>query len=421
VATPTADRSLRAGRAGVAGPEAPDATGRSRAGEAACGGAPLSGRAFAAVAVCSFGGPLALAALVAPGLAADAGDSAGLAMVAAVVVFAAPLAIWLRYARHIAGPGGLYGFVDAAAGRRVALAQAAIWTFSYLLYVVYTTVQIVYDLLPAVLPSERRVQSALAVLIPVALAAVMIAGRRAALLVLGVMAVGQVTLAGVLDAVTVAQVTTPVSAFGTGAPAGSLATAGAQTSLLYVCGSLPLFLGGEVTRPARTIRRGLIGAYALTGLVVVLAVAPLAGAPGVLRTAVPGVSVMAQFAGSGAAKVLGVGIAVSVAGVMLCEYLALTRLAHAVTGMSTRSAAAVIGVVIVAAAPLSLLGPQAVYDALLQPSLVALWISQLIVFAVYPRFAVRRGGRRVPAWSLGVAASALAVYGLWVTVVSPAG
>jgi hypothetical protein len=89
------------------------------------GARPASTWAFAGVAVTSFGGPLALAALYAPGVVAgSASASAGLVMVAAVAVFAFPLAIWLRYARQVSGPGGLYAFVEAAAGHRVALVQA---------------------------------------------------------------------------------------------------------------------------------------------------------------------------------------------------------------------------------------------------------------------------------------------------------
>ena len=118
-------------------------------------------------------------------MAGAASASAGLAMVAAVALFAFPLAIWLRYARQVSGPGGLYSFVEAAAGRRVALVQAGLWIVSYLLYLLYTTAQIVYDTLPAVLPGERRYQPLLEIAIPVALAGVMIAGRRAALLVTG--------------------------------------------------------------------------------------------------------------------------------------------------------------------------------------------------------------------------------------------
>jgi hypothetical protein len=167
-------------------------------------GRPVSGWAFTGLAVVSFGGPLALAALIAPGIVAGTSASAGLAMVGAVALFAFPLLIWLRYARRVTGPGGLYSYVEAAGGRPIALVQAGLWIFSYLLYLVYTTTQIVYDTLPAVLPGERRYQPVLEIAIPVALAGVMIAGRRAALLVAGGLAVGQLALAASLGGVTVA-------------------------------------------------------------------------------------------------------------------------------------------------------------------------------------------------------------------------
>jgi amino acid transporter len=368
---------------------------------------------FIAVAICSFGGPLALAAQGAPGLIAGASASAALAMVAAFVVFGAPLAIWLRYSRHIASSGGLYAFVEAAAGRRVALLQAGVWAVSYVLYLVYTSVQIVYDLLPNVLPGERGVQTLLALAIPVAIAAVLIAGRAATLVVLGVIAVGQLALAGILDGVTVAHFSAPASSFAAGAPAGSLAKAGAQTSLLYVCGSLPLFLGGELKRPARTIRRGLIGSYVVTAAVIAFAVVPLAEAPGLMQTAVPGFTVAKIFTSPGLAQAIGVGAAVSIAGVITCEYLALTRLVHAIGRWRMRPIAIGIGALMALAAPLTLIDPQRFYSTLIKPSLVALWLSQLVVFLVYPRFATRVGARRLPAWALGSAASGLAIYGLW--------
>jgi hypothetical protein len=334
-------------------------------------------------------------------------------MLAAVVAFAASLAIWLRYAQHVGGPGGLFSFVEAAAGRQVALAQAAIWIVSYTLYLVYTTVQIVYDLLPQVLAGERRYQTLLALLIPVAIVAVMVAGRGPALLVLGLMGVGQLALAGVLDGVTLVHISAPASTFGTGAQAGSIAKAGAQTSLLYVCGSLPLFLGGELVAPRATMRRGLIGAYALSALVVTLAVAPLAAAPGLLRTNVPGVTVAQEFAGAGLADAIGIGVAVSIAGLILFEYLALTRLLHAIGRWRIRPITLAIGVVMLVAAPFSLINPDGFYNSLIKPSLVALWLSQLIVFAVYPRFAKRHRQRALPAWALTVVAGGLAGYGLW--------
>jgi amino acid transporter len=364
------------------------------------------------MAICSFGGPLALAALGAPGLLADAGGSTGLAMVAAVVVFGAPLAIWLRYARDVSSSGGLYAFVEAAVGRRVALAQAGTWIVSYVLYLAYTTVQIVYDVLPNVVPIGKGLQTALALLIPIAIVGVMVAGRAAALLVLAAMAVGQLSLAGLLDGVTVAHLSTPVSAFAAGAP-GSVAKAGAQTSLLYICGSLPLFLGGELKRPARTMRRGLLGTYLVTAIVIALAVVPLAVAPGLLGTAIPGVTVARLFASAGVAQAVGIGVAVSIAGVIVCEYLALTRLVHAIGRWPMRRIAIGIGATMLIAAPLSLIDPDGFYSALIKPSLATLWISQLFVFIAYPRFAAKRGQHALPAWALSAVASGLAVYGLW--------
>ncbi len=334
-------------------------------------------------------------------------------MLVAVAAFSASVAIWLRFARHVSGPGGLFSFVEAAAGRRIALVQAAIWIVSYALYLIYTTVQIVYDLLPQVFGGERSYQTLLALLIPALIVGVMVGGTKAALLVLGLMGVGQLALAGALDGVTLAHVSTPVSTFGTSVDAGSIGKAGADTSLLYICGSLPLFLGGDIAFPARTMRRGLIGAFALSALVVVLAVAPLAGAPGLMRTSIPGVTVAQEFSGSGLAHAIGIGVAVSIAGLILFEYLALTRLLHAIGRWRIRPITLVIGAAMMIAAPFSLINPDGFYNTLIKPSLVALWLSQLIVFAVYPRFAKRHGQPMLAAWGLAVVAGGLAGYGLW--------
>jgi hypothetical protein len=405
-----------------AGPAATGGAAADAGVAAAPGGAPrpIGQWAYAGVAVTSFGGPLALAALFAPSIAGGASSSAGLAMVVAAAAFVFPLAVWLGYARHVSSSGGLYSFTEAAAGRRIALVQAALWALSYLLYVVYTTAQVVYDTLPAVLPGERRYQALLEVVIPVALAGVMIAGRRAAFAVIGLLAAGQLAIAAALSGVTLANVPVAASSFGGSAPAGSLAIAGGQTALLYICGSLPFFLGGELggdlRRAFRITRRGILGAYLATVAVTIAAVAPLAADPALLRAQIPGMAVAQRFAGHGFAVTVGIGGAVSVAGVILVEYLALSRLTTAVTAWPLRRVVIGIGVVMVATAPLLLFNPQAIYDDLLTPSLFALWLSELVTFAVYPRFVARRGGRLLPAVVLAAAASALAVYGLWTTI-----
>ncbi|HWG00788.1 MAG TPA: hypothetical protein VG164_02925 [Trebonia sp.] len=123
-----------------------------------------------------------------------------------------------------------------------------------------------------------------------------------------------------------------------------------------------------------------------------------------------------RFAGHGFAVTVGVAVAASIAGVMLVEYLALSRLITAVTAWPPRRVIIAIGAVIVAAAPVTLINPNAFYDDLLKPSLIALWLSQLIVFAVYPRFAARRGSRKPPVWLLTAASVAFSGYGLWAVI-----
>jgi hypothetical protein len=120
-----------------------------------------------------------------------------------------------------------------------------------------------------------------------------------------------------------------------------------------------------------------------------------------------------RFAGHGFAVAVGIGVAVSIAGVIVVEYLALSRLTVAVTAWPLRRVVVGIGIIMVATGPLLLINPDQIYDDLLTPSVFALWLSQLVTFAVYPRFVARRGGRMLPALALAAGASAMAVYGLW--------
>ena len=375
----------------------------------------LSSGGFLAIAIVSIGGPLALAALYVPGIVRDASASAGLVTVIAPIAFAFPLLIWLRYAREIASSGGLFSFVEAAAGRRVALIQAAIWTVSYLLYLVYTTVYVVYDVLPTVLPGVRPYRSTLEVAIPILLALVVIAGRSPAVFALAVIAVGQLVLVGFLAVVAIAHAH-PMSSFGTTSAAGDIASASGNTALLFVCGSLPFFFGGEVARPERTIRRGVIAAYLLVAVAVIAAVFPLAANPAFTRASIPGVSVVSVYVGHGAGVAVGIGVAASVVGVMLVEYLALTRLMHAVRGVGISSASRLIAIPLVIAGPLSLIDPDRFYDDLLKPSLIALWLSQIMVVAVFPLFLRARNALRPQGIVLALGATALMVFGLYSTI-----
>jgi hypothetical protein len=81
---------------------------------------------------------------------------------------------------------------------------------------------------------------------------------------------------------------------------------------------------------------------------------------------------------------------------------------HWLHGPPVQTVLAWIAVPFVGADAISLIDPDRFYDDLIKPSLGALFVSQLVVFALFPRF--RRGPLALGA--AGVA-SALAVWGLY--------
>ncbi len=117
----------------------------------------------------------------------------------------------------------------------------------------------------------------------------------------------------------------------------------------------------------RVTRRGLLGAYLATVVVIIAAVAPLAADPALAQGEIPGMAVAERFVGHGFAVTVGIGVAVSVAGVILVEYLALSRLTAAVTAWPLRRVIIGIGVIMVATGPVLLINPQRIYDTLITP------------------------------------------------------
>src|SRR4051812_10950080 len=143
---------------------------------------PLSPALFAGFAVASIGGPPAPAALYVPG-AADM-RSAGLLTPLRALRYSPPLLVWVRFSRDAVSPAGLAGFVEAAAGRRLALVQAAVWTVSYFLYLPYTVTDIVYEMLAVVFPGIEPWRPLLEVTIPIGIVALLLVGTLPALRVL---------------------------------------------------------------------------------------------------------------------------------------------------------------------------------------------------------------------------------------------
>lgn len=363
---------------------------------------------FVGFAIASIGGPLALPNFL-PGAVGDSIDSAGLVVLLAVAVFAAPLALWLAYSRRVVSPGGLTAFVAAAAGRRAALVHGWIWAIAYFLYLPYTITFVVYDVLPPVFPGIAPYRRPLEVILPVAIVLLVLAPVRWALAGLLVVGVAQLVLMLVLGGVEFTHL--PVR-FAAHPGVDPTARAVGGTALLFVCASLPLYFGAEVRGGSRTVRRGVAAAVAVVGACFFVTALGLSTVPEALLGFPVPAEAVAHFYGSRALGVaVGLAIAAGTLALIVAEYLALGRLLHWLHGPPLQRVLLWIAGPFVAADALSLIDPQAFYDKLLKPSLGALFISQLIVFLVFPLF--QRGVRWLPVVAV---ASGLAGWGFYTLV-----
>ena len=364
--------------------------------------------------------PLALLALFVPGELGTGGLSSELITVGGVVTFGAPLLVWRRYAGAVAGPGGLYSFVEAAAGKGVARVHGGIWTVSYFLYLPSTVAQVVYQILPDAYPHLGGYRVLLEIAIPVAMVVGLCLFRLTLLSVTAVVAVALVPLGAVLGAVEVTHAGASAAGFGLHVPAALAARRAGTVSLLFVCASLPLYLGGEIRKAKANTARSLPLALGVGAAACTMAAVTIGRVPATLLTGVvPGSTVAAAFSGAVLARLVTIGTAASLLTLVLLEFVALTRLLTAMTPLSPRPAELLVGAAFVTSAVVSLIGPEATYEQLLKPSLVALYLAQLVVFLVYPRFRSLQGRLRAHDVIVAAVASCLMVYGL-LTVVAPA-
>jgi hypothetical protein len=366
------------------------------------------------LAVASIGGPLALGGLYLPAPLGDAVASSGLATVIAIVAFAAPVAIWLSYSRRIVSAGGLTAFVEAGAGRRVAYAQAGIWAISYALYLPFTVTDVVYEHLPEVFPGLADYRTELQLALPVAICALVLVRVTVALVLLLVSAIAQLGLLLALGVVEFANAPEPAHSLAPHVGAGPLFDGALGLSLLFVCASLPLFFGGEV-RGSRTMRMAILTAFCVVSAYLLFVAIPFSQMPPELRAAEnPGMAIAEAYSSHSLAVAIGLGSVVSIVGLIVIEFLALGRLAHYVLDVPVRTALAVIAVPFIAIDAISLIDPEGIYEGILRPALIALFIAQGIVFLAYPLY--RRGLDRrgwIAPSMVAMLAAALMFYGLY--------
>ena len=363
-------------------------------------------------AVASIGGPLALLSFL-PGTAGDGTDSAGLVVALALAVFAAPLGIWMAFSRRIASAGGLSAFVEASAGRRAAVAHGWIWAFAYFLYLPYTITFVVYDLLPPVFPGVHAYRAALELIVPVAIVAFVFLPVRVVLAALGVLGAAQVVALLVVAAF---EYSHAGASFASNPNLNDTGRATGGAALLFVCASLPLYFGSELRGGGRAMRWVLAASVAIVGAAFLVSAVPLGSLPDALReSAVPGAAIAQAYSGRALAVIVGLLTALGTLALVVAEYLALARLLRWLHGIPLRTSYAWIALPFLALDALSLVDPNRFYDDALKPSLGALFVSQLVVFALFPRF------RRSPA-AIGAAAvaSGLAAWGLYVLITGSA-
>lgn len=388
----------------------PATRGPTAGGRGAGGFSPLL---FVGFAIASIGGPLALLNFL-PATAGDEGiESAGRVVALAVAVFAAPLTLWLVYSRRVVSRGGLTAFVEAAAGRRAALVHGWIWALAYFLYLPYTITFVVYDVLAPVFPGLGPYRWVLELVFPVGIVLLVLAPLRLALVSLLAVGLAQLVLLLVLGGVMLSNVP---ARFAAQPETDPTARAVAGTALLFICSSLPLYLGAEVRGRSRTVRRGLAFAVAVVGLCFFVAALGMSTVPNALfEFPVPAAAIAKYYSGRPLEVAVALGVGVGTLALIVAEYLALGRLLHWLHGPPLRRVLMWIAVPFVAADVISLINPEEFYDKLLKPSLGALFISQLIVFLVFPLF--QRGLRWIP---LVAVASGLAAWGFYVLVTGTA-
>jgi hypothetical protein len=320
-----------------------------------------------------------------------AGSSAGLVTLMGTLAFLLPLTIWYRYSARIASAGGLYAFVEAAVGHRVALVQAAFWIASYFLYLVYTVPYIVYDLLPTVFPQLNPYRLPVDVGIALLVGVVMLSPLIAGLTAIALIAVVQVLIALALVVVTIASLGAPAASFIGHGNFGAVLLGAGRTSSLYICASLPLFLGGEVRGGSHTVQRALTWTFPAVGALAIIGAFPFARASqAVVDADIPGVALAREASIGTLPELVGIGVVLSVAGLIFAEFFALTRLLATILARPTRWLVILSVGAFLAATLISLIDPARAYTLLLKPSLIALWISQLLVVAAYPWFAARQ-------------------------------
>jgi len=370
-------------------------------------------------AISSIGGPLALVTMNL--LNQPGGLPLGIAAFIAAILFAFPIMVWYGYSEKIASSGGLYSFVKEAAGEKIAKAQGWIFILSYFLYLPYTVTYGIYFLLPVVWPGYAPYAPFLEMLVPLAICAIMLKGIKASLKAMLAIAVVQVVVLLIFIVGIYAKTGVAAASQSTTASLPNLFGGASGIALLFICSSLIVFLGGEAKGGTKSMKKAILYPFILVAVFIVLAAFAISRMPQSLtnsanQTELPGFIVSTYYLGHNAAIVVGILAIVSTFGIIIAEFVALSRLSYVMITRDMNKILIIISALFLIFDAASLLNPVAFYNYLILPSLLALFISQLIVFIVYPIYKKRKSQLGAMDIAIATVASLLMIYGLYMVI-----
>ncbi len=367
-------------------------------------------------AISVIGGPLALAAI---NIFGGGVGSLSIETLIGAILFLFPVAIWYGYSKKIASAGGLYSFVKQAAGEKIAKIQGIIFIFSYFLYIPYTITFIVYYLAPVVFPGITPYQPFLEILLPIAVIALLFSGMRSALSFLTASAIVQIVLIIGMATLLFANVNPSLPAAFSSSP--GLLHNSIAISLSFICLSLLPFIGGEAKGGSKVIQKAFLLAFGVTAILLIIIAIPISQLPGSLQQSysnseIPGVNIVDYYSGTFYATIIGIFAIISTAGLIVAEFIAVGRVLYVMVKPDIRKINLILAGLFIIADFISIANPKAFYNDLIIPSIIALYISQLIVFVVYPLYAKKGSKISIPTISIAAVASILALAGLYIVI-----
>ncbi len=333
-------------------------------------------------------------------------------VVAGAAVFAATLLVWWRFLGEKTADGGLVSFVERGFGRRASLAFAALWAVAYVLYLPYTAVELGYGDVATVLPATAAFSGWTSLGIAAIVVLVALLPFRAVAIGLAIFVVVEVALLVALGLVDVDRagfdpVVPPHGALAFVRGAGGVA-------LLYVCLSLPTFLGADLPH----VRRALLVGGAAFVPVATFAALGYGGALAAIGGGgdAPGYAVLLAAGHATIARAVGIAAIGAEVALGVLEYVVLTRVARYVLGWAPRRTVLALAPFVFVATALAPLDPGRVTRAILVPALFSLYGSLLVVAVAYPAWRWRRGTLSVGDVPVTTLAIALPAWGIWLAV-----